>query len=493
VEVNLGEEGEKAWKTKQKTAPSWEGDNGWGYARLKLNDSDTWTVTVRDTVSSPEVELEVTETESTLKLDLPDEQFIDSLNAQVAHIMMGLVDKETRPGEPTNYPSSWQRDGAYQIVALTRAGQLEVAKELSTYFAENDFFGGFGPEADAPGLSIWALKQVAEQLNDPEYNQWLWPHVRRKAEFILEMLATEQPIHQPVSTSIVPQMMDKKYSEVTLVADPAQNGLAIGRMDNQRPLLFVNAVSYRGLLDAASLAERVNRPTDARRWRTKATELQQAWEMAFKAPELDNPRTYISGLWPTWVAASHEDFQENLHERWTELRNIQGEFHKTPLQTYFDIAEAHQWLFLEKPERVWATLRWFWNHQASPGLYTWWEGNGEQNTSGRWEQVRGWIDPPHVTPHYWTAAEMLLLQLDMLVYLEQDTYKPAFVVGAGVPEEWLNQPMSVKEIPVQGSRVSWEWDGQEMHVQVQGQQNDVKLGSAFPANTPLSVEYIDFN
>ncbi|MDP8963869.1 MAG: hypothetical protein M3O33_07755 [Cyanobacteriota bacterium] len=485
--VHLGEEGKKGWMSERSTITQWKGENGWGYARFELAAGSDCNVVIENTSFEPVLGLNVAKTQSALELDLPDQQFAASLDAQVAHLLMSLVGQETRPGEPTNYPLSWQRDGAYIVVALARAGQLDVAKQLSTYLAENDFFGGFGSEADAPGLSIWALQEVAVGLNKPEYNQWLWPHMRRKAEFILKMLATDQPIRQPVKGSVVPSM--KNDPDLTLVAEPSRNGLIIGRMDNHRPLLFVNAVSYRGLLDAASLADRVNQPADAKRWRAKAADLKQAWEKAFKPPESENDRTYISSLWPTWVADAHKDaLLQSLQKRWTKLRDAQGEFHKTPLWTYFDIAEAHQWLFLDQPDRVWTTLRWFWAHQASPGLYTWWEGKGEENTFNVWQGVRGWVKPPHVTPHYWTAAEMLLLQLDMLAYTDRAATEPTVVIGAGIPKDWLNQPMKVRNLPLLKGQLNWYWDGQRMRVKILGEKVNVRLAPVFPPNTPLNIE-----
>ncbi len=489
TKLYLGQEGTQDWKIKRSPLSQWKGDNGWGYARFEIADSSDWNLIIEDSISAPTIGLSTTEARSTLELNLPDKRFTDSLNAQVAHLMMSVVDRQTRPGEPTNYPLPWLRDGAYAVVALARAGQLEVAKELSTYFAENDFFGGFGPEADAPGLGIWALVEVAERLDQPGYNQWLWPHIHRKAEFIFRMLATNQPIHQTVTGPIVPERKDDP--DLTLVAEPARNGLIVGRMDNHRPLLFVNAVSYRGLIDAAALADKVNQPADAKRWRTKAANLKQAWEKAFIPPEAENDRTYISSLWPTWVAASRTDaLSQGLQRRWTKLRNAQGGFRSTPLWTYFDIAEAHQWLFLNQPERVWATLRWFWEHQASPGLYTWWEGNGEENSFHRWEHVRGWVNPPYVTPHYWTAAEMLLLQLDMLAYIDQAVSKPTVVLAAGIPVEWLDKPMSVRGLPILNGEVDWSWDGKQMRVKLRNKSSsiDVKLGKVFHSSTPLSID-----
>lgn len=495
--VSLGEEGRNNWVNKTSDLSSWEGESGWGYARLALAESTNWSFTLhdleQDSSSFAPSEISTADTRITVDINLPDPEFTDSLNAQVAHLMMGLVGSETRPGEPTNYPLAWQRDGAYTVVSLARAGKLQEAKVLSADFAENDFFGGFGAESDAPGLSIWALEEVATRLKQPTYDQYIWPHVQRKADFILEMMTTDSPIYKPYVGPVVPEHEEKP--EAYLVAEPPKDGLIVGRMDWQRPLLFVNAVSYRGLLNAATLADRINQPDSAQRWREAATKLQKAWENAFiNSAEADNNRTYISALWPTWIGESKkEEIAQQLESRWEERRDASGNFKETPLWTYFDLAEAHQWLFVNRPERLWTTLQWFWKHQSSPGLYTWWEGDSEENTFNRWENVRGWVTPPNVTPHYWTSAEMLLMQLDMLAYSDLSADQPTVVIGAGIPQNWLEKSMSVSGLSMPNGRIDWRWDGQKMWVTISGKSSDektkVQLGSGFPAQTPLDVAY----
>ena len=96
-----------------------------------------------------------------LELDLPDPRFVDCLNAQVAHLMMGLLDRRTPPGEPTNYPLAWQPDGAAVIQGLARAGRLDVARQLVTYFAENDFFGELRGGGGRTGQGLRVLEDVA--------------------------------------------------------------------------------------------------------------------------------------------------------------------------------------------------------------------------------------------------------------------------------------------------------------------------------------------
>jgi hypothetical protein len=490
--VRLGEEGKAGWLEMPRPTPgaqTWKGISGWGFAAMVLDYSTETGVEIHDSDPMPRPGLRYESTRSTLELDLPEARFAESLDAQVAHLMMGLVGRETRPGDPTNYPLAWLRDGAYTVVALARAGQLDVARQLSTYFAENDFFGGFGAEADGPGLALWAIEEVSIRQRDHEFDEWLWPHVFRKAEFILGMLDAKQPIRKLVRGPIVPEHWN--HPELSLVAEPAREGLIAGRMDWHRPLLFVNAVSYRGLHGAAALAERQGHREEAGRWRKRAAELQSAWVKAFKPPESENDRTYINGLWPTWVASFNRDvFRQGLDRRWSQLRTPEGAFREKPLWTYFEIADAHQWLFIGQPERTWKTLRWFWENQASPGLYVWWEGKGEENTLGLWEQVRGWVNPPHVTPHYWTAAEMLLLQLDMLAYVDEPASEPTLVIGAGIPAEWLSRPMSVRGLSTRLGEVDWKWDGRAMRVTVRGIKCAARLGAGFPPNTPVKVDFV---
>lgn len=399
---------------------------------------------------------------------------------------MGLVGWETRPGEPTHYPLAWQRDGAYVLVALAKAGKHEMVKKLAKDFAEKDFFGGFGSEADAPGLSLWALTTAANSLNDPAFDRWLWPHIQRKANFILKMQSTRTPLSENYSGPVVP--LHKTKPDNKLVAMPAQNGLIQGRMDHHYPVMFVNAVSFMGLREAAALASRLGHSSPQQDWSKGARQLQGAWQVAMVTPAADNERTFISGMWPSGVAAeSPQQFLTRLDQRWQKIRSHQDGFAERPKWTYFDVAEAHQWLLLTQPERAWQTLEWFWANQSSPGMYTWWEDDGEENSSGRWEQVRGWVRPQGVTPHYWTAAEMALLQMDMLAHA--DPARPnTVVIGAGIPQHWLKSPIKVKHLLVDDTVVDWEWDTRVLTVTLSGTRKDVLPGEQF-AKSKIVTHY----
>ena len=81
-----------------------------------------------------------------------------------------------------------------------------------------------------------------------------------------------------------------------------------------------------------------------------------------------------------------------------------------------------------------------------------------------WEQTRGWNKRPYVTPEYQTAAEMLLLQLDMLAYVDELASDPTIVIGSGVPLSWRGKTMHVRRVSTRLGEVDWGWDGHEMRV-----------------------------
>lgn len=488
TKVYLGSEKSPGWVRQKLTETQWQDEKGWGYARLEPGQGNTLKLEIED--QTPVLQSELTaETVTNPVLNLPDRQFVDSFNAQIAHLQMGIVGNQTRPGDPIDYPLPRLRDGAYEVVALARTGHLELAKKLIPYFAATDFINGTQPEADIPALGVWALTAVAEQVNQPEFDQSIWSDVRRKAELIVDLQSSHRPGYPIVDKTKIPFVEHSDFINMDLVA---------GKMDATPGLIAIdpaaNCMSYRALLDAANLADRVKQPALANRWRSQANQLQTAWQKAFDRTFADMDATYTTGLWPSEIGTINQTtLQKGLEARWQAAYDDKGNLRQLPENTNFKIAEAHQWLMLNQPERVWTTLRWFWQNQASPGLYTWWGKNDDPkgtripSSLSQWHRFRGWINPPHFTPHYWTAAEMLLLQLDMLAYVDSTASQPTLVVGAGIPREWLNQPISVKGLEVEGNRVNWMWDGKQVIVQTQGRKINVKLGKNFPKNVVFNT------
>ncbi len=478
----LGSEHRAGWHRGGVAMRALDDPSGWGCARLVTTGAGPVTLTVTDDAPRATTDAALHAPVLAPRLEGFDPRFTACLEAQAAHLAMAITPDGLRPGDPLNYRFPWARDLACEAVALARAGQVEAARRLVRPFLERDYFGGFGAEADAPGLGIWALAEVEARgggLDDSALAA-----VARKAAIIEGFLTSPDTTWGAFYGPVLPAT--RRDWHQSLVATPSPNGLVDGRMDQHRPVLHVSAVSYLGLRAAARLARKLDDTGDAARWDALADALREAWTRRFTAAEDGDDRTYISALWPSAVAADAESaLAVRLETRWGRMRDAAGGYRVKPLYTYFPIAEAHQWLLLDRPERVWPTLRWFWDHESSPGLHTWWEGSDRDVPASGWNGVLGAARPGPATPHYWTAAEMLMLQLDMLAYETGDAPGDTLVIGAGVPAEWLGRRLAVRGMRLGSGRVSWEWDGRQVRVSAEGPVRAVRLGRAFPAGTPV--------
>jgi hypothetical protein len=507
VTAVIGEEGPVNWSVARSSDTRWRGHTGWGYARIELDDSRDWSVLVDDSWTAGVVPRPIASTSRGVNAMMPDERFATSLLAQEAHLLMSLIGNQTRPSDPLSFPYPSVGSAAYITAALSRTGHGVLAADLARFLAEHDFFGGHGAEADAPGLSLWALEEAAVRLHDPVLDLALWPDVHRKAELILAMRQAKQRVSRESLGPVLP--VERDNPDLHVVAEPAQAGLIV-RRGGVAPRVTDNAVSYRGLQDAASLARRLKRMDDAGRWQRAAVELKDSWQQYF---QLTGPATNIAdkvALGSVWVSGLGPSLPgpllATLEAHWASTHDSHGDFRTWPAWTYHDLAEAHEWLLLGRPDRVWDTVKWFWTHQASPGLYSWWQGdnrylaikpdtvvlgtNDAHYAFGEWDRIRGWATPPHVTPHYWTAAEMLLLQLDMLASEELAASEPTVVIAGGLPSAWFEQPLSVKNLRLRHTTLDWTWDGRILQVKARGVLGKVRLGPHVPAHAVLRTELV---
>ena len=484
AQVTLGDETRDGWMTAQSTDTTWKDGSGWGYARLMLHPPLPSTVIeYRVLVSDLRIPIEMhhwyKHPSPQIHLDLPDSRFQASMDAQVAHLMMGLIAGETRPGDPTVFHRAWQRQGAYIVSALARSGGAHASRVLSQYLATHDFGGGAGPEADMPGLSIWALTESSAYTADRWHDQWLWPHIVRKAHRIEAMLEAQAPMVESFS---IPSPYDLQHGQAVrtaTLANPSQDGLIVGRVGSEWPLVYVNAVSYRGLLAAADFAERLGKQRQAASWRARATTLQANWQ---RRVENSGPPSGISTV--RFTLPSHSPIGHHDLAQLPPTLRPSAERQSMAAQ----LALAHGALRAGRPEEVWETLRRLWAAQASPGLYTWDRpAPTTEEVADAWQYARGWHDRDTVSPDYETAALLLLLQQDMLVYLEDRATEPAVVIGAGVPASWLAHQMSASGLALPGGSIAWHWDGEAMHVTLQGPSRTIRLGPAFPPQAELRI------
>ncbi len=486
ADITLGDETGPQGLSARSSASTWKGSSGWGYARVTLAaDSDQREQEFRLVLEDRRVPIEMQRyyrpVPEAVHVDLPEPQFQKSMDAQRSHLMMGLISGETRPGDPTVFVRAWQRQGAYITAALSRAGDPHVGWVLSRFLATHDFAGGAGPEADAPGLAIWALTESAAYLADSRHDQWLWPHILRKAKLIEDMLHARGPIVTPF---VVPSPYDLLHGQqvrMNVLAKPAREGVIVGRIGHQWPSLYVNAVSYRGLVAAAEFADRLGKHRQAAAWNDEARTLLETWLRV----NVNRPAHFDES------SIRHASFTVPTPQR-NPLSQPMTTYRPAPdhLTIAGALTRAHRLLRLGRPEEVWDTLHHVWGHQASPGLFTWETTRATtDDVADGWQYVRGWRDRTTVSPDYETAALLLLLQQDMLAYLDTEVAESPVVIGAGIPSNWLSQPLAVSNLLLPGGSITWTWDGHGMHVTLKGPIRNIRLGSAFPPGTRVSITH----
>ena len=82
----------------------------------------------------------------------------------------------------------------------------------------------------------------------------------------------------------------------------------------------------------------------------------------------------------------------------------------------------------------------------------------------------------------------MLLQLAMLAYLDESGPQPVLVVGAGVPNEWLNERFSVSGLRTRLGTVSWDWDGRRLRVRAPGiDSSAIRPAGAFARGVPTAT------
>ncbi|MDR4472320.1 MAG: hypothetical protein MRJ92_06620 [Nitrospira sp.] len=100
-------------------------------------------------------------------------------------------------------------------------------------------------EADAPGLTIWALTESAGYIADKVHDEWLWLHLLRKVGRIEQMMTARAPIVESYTVPAPHDFQHLRQTRTALLARPARDGVIVGRVGDDWPLRYVNAVSYR--------------------------------------------------------------------------------------------------------------------------------------------------------------------------------------------------------------------------------------------------------
>lgn len=386
-----------------------------------------------------------------VQLQVPDPRFREAFYAQLVHMWTATVRGDVRIST-VHYPLWWLRDGAYILNALDKGGFTEFAERACERIAPRDAFGGFGAEADGPGQGIWAITEHYRLTRDLGWLDRMYPHLKRKAELIMEMRRTQKPMKLFSEFCTLDALLNPGVDVLCL---PAEEGLVNGRMDWHFPIIWVNCWLLDAVRRVRQAAEALGHGADVRRYSDEFREYTEAFRRVLPKRFGENERDFCCVLWPTRsVPPTHPVVSRAFRRWWKEHRCPGDQYRPEPLWTYFEVAQAHNYLLLGDRERAWATIEHFLTDHAAPGLYAYHEGEGDENSFGLWDRIRGWNPVPKVMPHGWTSAELFLLLRDCMVY---ENYNH-LVIGAGVPQSWMadGSEFGIGGAPTYFGRASWE-------------------------------------
>jgi len=378
----------------------------------------------------------------------PDARFTNAIYSQITHLYMFTVHNLPRISS-ISYPLWWLRDGSYAVTALDKAGLHEMSRDACLYVKDKTCFGGFGSEADGPGQMIWIMSEHYLLTKDESFLREMWPTIEKCADFIEKMITATGPV-KTFTEHMTPYLVMEPNMDIPCIA--SKDGLIMGRMDNHFALIWVNLFSWFGLTRSAICASALGLDEEAKKYQALADKLSSAIERKSKEVFGENDRDVNIAYWPSgWAKRDDAFINSKFDEFWNTVRCPDGKHSPEPLWTYFEAGQAHNNLLRGRRDLSWVSIEHFLTNHTAPGLYSYHEGECDENSSLQWQRLRGWDEIRYVTPHGWTAAELFHLLRDCLIREEDE----GLVIGSGIPESWLSSDFSVKNIPTYFGKASF--------------------------------------
>ncbi|HVT03184.1 MAG TPA: discoidin domain-containing protein [Thermoanaerobaculia bacterium] len=408
-------------------------------------------------------------------IDIPAAPEIgQTVRTSVAYMLIQRDGAALEPGS-RSYDRAWIRDGALMAATLLRLGHADEAKAFAEWFAAYQFENGKVPccvdrrgadpvpENDSHGELIYLVAEIWRITGDLKLVRTLWPHVDAAARYIetlraenhgeFEGLVTESISHEGYSAKPMHSYWDDFFA-LRGLDDAALLASAAGFVDRQREIEHA-AADFRHDL-AASI--RLSIDSHHIDYIPGAAELGDfdATSTAIAISPLN-----LGGFLPQKeLRRTFERYLENLEKPRAdytpyEMRNIGalirlGRTEDGEVENFAHYATALFQRFL---------------------------GDRRPAEWNEWAEVVS-TDPRRPTfigdmPHAWVASDFVRSVLDAFAYDREDG---ALVIAAGVPPEWLRQPLHVGPLPTYSGTI-------DIHMHAEGDSEFVDLSGTARAKS----------
>jgi hypothetical protein len=414
-----------------------------------------------------------------LELELPDEAapLVETLRSSLAWILIHQDGPALQPGSRA-YARSWIRDGALTGAALLRLGHGEAAKAFAEWFAGYQYPDGKVPccvdrrgadpvdEHDSHGELIHLVREVYRYTGDRAFAERMLPHVKAAADHLEALRQRRRTAeYESGEARAFYGLLPESISHEGYSAKPVHS-------------YWDDAFGYRGLADAAALAESLGREELAAEWAARRDELRDDFLASIEAVRRRDGLPYLpasadvgdfdptsttilldpGGLLP-WLeglpgdplTATFERYWRGIQERWPD-----GPDEHLPA-TGWDAYTPYE------IRHVGAFVRLGWKSEAHE-LLAHFLADRRPIEWNAWPEVvtRDPRKPQFLgdLPHGWVASDFVRSVLDLFAYEEREAER--LLLGAGVPAEWLageDGGIAVRHLATPWGELSYRLEG----------------------------------
>jgi hypothetical protein len=381
-----------------------------------------------------------------VQIDIPAaKDLVDTVRANLAFNLLGRDGPAIRGGA-RNYRRSWIRDGSLASTALLRFGFDEQIRDYIRWFAQYQFADGKVPccvdtrgadpvaENDSHGEFIYLVAEYTRLTGDVALANEVWPHVEKAANYIDTIRKQTRGEAPHFAGLLPPSISHEGYS-----AKPMHS-------------YWDDFWALRGLKDVTWLAERLGKHDAAQRFAAIrddfAHDFHESIRRAIALHDINyipgsadlgdfDPTSTTIGIEPVDDLANlpHDVVIREFTQYWNEASGRMNGTRAWRDYTPYELRNVGVFVRLGWRDRAQQLLQWFLADRRPLGWKQWAEVVAQDYRSPTYA---GDI------PHLWVGTDFVRSFIDMLAYERESDQ--SLVLGAGIPESWLKDGVSVRNL-----------------------------------------------
>ncbi|NQX01462.1 discoidin domain-containing protein, partial [bacterium] len=390
---------------------------------------------------------------------------IECFRTAASHILINRDGPAIQPG-PRRYTRSWVRDCVIMGAAMAKVDRPHVLRDFLLWYVQFQHEDGYVPcvvdrdgvdalvENDSHGQLLWGICEAYRNEGSREFLEQMWQPVQRTADYLLRLRAQRMTLEfsEPERSDRY-GLLPESASHEGYLAHPVHS-------------YWDDFWGIRGLEAAAELADAMNRPEEAARWRNEAGAFLGDVLVSIDRVIAEHQLAYIPG------SVEWADFDPTATSNAIAQLDFADALPAVPLhqmlETYLTgFRQKHRgeipWLNYTAYEiRIIGALVRLGKREEAHELLDVFLADRRPREWNQWPEIT-WRDPRspgHLgdVPHTWIAAEYMLALVSMVASEREASEK--LVLASGLPWEWISQEQgfSVRGLMTRFGRLEFQMD-----------------------------------